>query len=91
MYQFLRLCDDVADPQPFFLHKYICGIPNLVQFILINVPNLNKEINNASKVGVTMWQTLDLGETFVTFCWVVGTAGVVSYFLIIFHLYIAPA
>ena len=52
-----------CDPQPFFLHRYIRSIPNLVQFILINVPNLNKEINNALKVGVTMWQTLDLFYT----------------------------
>ena len=48
-------------------------------------------IPNNCQVGFTMWQTLDLGDTFLTFCGLIGTAGVVSYILTIVHLFLAPA
>ena len=48
-------------------------------------------IPNNCQVGFTMWQTLDLGDTFLTFCGLIGTAGVVSYILTIVHIFLAPA
>ena len=68
-----------------FFHRYIREIRALVTSCAMPVHIiLIKEINH--QVGVSMWQTLDLGETFGTFCQVTGTAGVVSYILVIFHL-----
>ena len=69
-----------------FFHRYIRENQVIVQCC---PQHPHKEINY--QVGVSMWQTLGLGETFGTFCQVTGTAGVVSYILVIFHLFIAPA
>ena len=42
------------------------------------------------QVGLNMWQLLDLGTSFFAFCGMVGGAGILSFLLTIFHLYISP-
>ena len=43
------------------------------------------------QVGLNMWQLLGLGTEFFAFCGMVGGAGILSYLLTIFHLFVAPA
>ena len=49
-----------------------------------------KSICCIRQVGLNMWQLLDLGTAFFAFCGMVGAAGILSFILTIFHLYIAP-
>ena len=42
------------------------------------------------QVGLNMWQLLDLGTNFFVFCGLVGGAGILSFLLAIFHLFIKP-
>ena len=60
--------------------------------ILINDERLNMRYKETNpQIGVTMWQTIDRSESFFIFCSLVGASGIVSYILVIYHLFVAPA